>query len=106
VQIVAQRRALLCRVAGTRQVHRVAESRSPEVVPVGVDRLREVALVADRFGQDAVARFPIARRELRPEALIAQRLEVVHRAQHGRPQLGEQRAIRGNGILRDATRAG
>ena len=68
----------VCRFAERpRQLRRVAKpAESPEVIPVGVNRLRQIALVAGRLRQDAEARALLGLAEFRPEALRAQRLQV------------------------------
>src|SRR5262245_963430 len=71
------------------EVRRVAESaHRPEIVPVGVHGMGEVALVARRFGQQAMRRATLRRAELRAESLVAQLLQVARRGEYGRPQLG------------------
>src|SRR5262249_1258467 len=66
----------------------------PEVVPVRVDGLREIALVADRLRKEPVAGAELrVRLVLGGEALPTQALEVVDGLPHGGPEIDEEGAI-------------
>ena len=70
----------------------VEPAQRPEVVPVGVHRMREVALVADRFRQDPIAR-ALLPRELGRQAPRAQHFQVVDCSRDRGPELHGQRAV-------------
>ncbi len=67
----------------------------PEIVPVRMDRVRQVALVARRLGQQPAPRHQLGGVELRTESRCPQRLEVVDRPPHRRPHLGQERPVAG-----------
>src|SRR6185436_15657340 len=67
----------------------------PEIVPVGVHGMREVAFMAGRFRQEAVTRALLRRLVLGPKPCGAQCLEVAHGLRYGRPQLLHEPAIPG-----------
>src|SRR5690606_4569006 len=65
----------------------------PQVVPVGVDRARGVALVADRLRHEPEEDPALARAPLGGAALLAERLDRLGRAPHRGPQLQDEAGV-------------